>query len=69
MNAAATLELPLDIPLAPNADPAPEAVWRTVFAPTRPHVNFEQAMRDPILRHGIVQVSLKRARVIAKGAR
>ena len=65
MNGTATLDLPLDIPLDPNADPAPRAVWLTVFASTRPHITFEQAMRDPILAHSITQVSLKRARRIA----
>ena len=63
----ATLDLPLDIPLDPNRDPAPRAVWLTVFAPTRPHVTYEQAMRNDILRHGILAVSLKRAQRIAAG--
>lgn len=65
MNATASLDLPLDIPLKPNDDPEPRAVWQTVFAPTRPHVTFAQAMADPILSHSITQVSLKRARRIA----
>lgn len=69
MNATVSLDLPLDIALDPNRDPAPRAVWLTVFASTRPHVTFEQAMRDDILRHGILAVSLKRAQRIAKGGK
>lgn len=65
MNTTASLDLPLDIPLDPNRDPAPQAVWLTIFAPTRPHVTFAQAMADQILAHSIAQVSLKRARRIA----
>ena len=65
MNGTASLDLPLDIPLKPCDDPEPRAVWTTVFAPTRPHVTFAQAMADPILAHSITQVSLKRARRIA----
>ena len=63
---SASLDLPLDIALKPEDDPEPRAVWQTIFAPTRPHVTFEQAMVDPILSHSITQVSLKRARRIAK---
>ena len=65
MNATASLDLPLDIPLDPNRDPSPQAVWLTVFAPTRPHVTYAQAMRDDILRKSILSVSRKRAERIA----
>lgn len=65
MNTTASLPLPLDCALPPDRDPAPRAVWMTVFAPTRPHMTFERAMLDPILAHSITQVSLKRARIIA----
>lgn len=69
MNASASLDLPLDIPVKPHDDPEPRAVWQTIFAPTRPHVTFEQAMCDPILAHSITQVSLKRARRLAKAGK
>ena len=63
----ASLDLPLDLPLDPNDDPEPRAVWQTVFAKTHPGVTFQQAMTDPILNHGITQVSLKRSRDLVKG--
>lgn len=69
MNTTASLDLPLDIPLEPCDDPEPRAVWTTVFAPTRPHCTFAQAMDDPILAHAITQVSLKRARRLAKAGK
>jgi hypothetical protein len=64
MNATASMDLPLDLPdaIAPEADPALRAVWQTIFAPTRPHMTFEQAMQDKYLRMGIQNAGLARQR-------
>ena len=57
-----SLDLPLDLPLDPRRDPNPRAVWETVFAATRPWMTYAQALLDPNVAHGIMQVSLKRER-------
>jgi hypothetical protein len=63
--ASASLDLPLDDALAPEADPALRAVWQSLFAHKHPNLTFEQAMADPALRIGIRNISECRAKKLA----
>ena len=64
MNPATANILPLafEDAIAPEADPNVRAVWQTLYAPHHPDKNFEQAMRDPNLRRGILNSALARER-------
>ena len=69
MNVTTSLDLPFHDAIAPEADPALRAVWQTIFAPRHQDLTFEQAMRDPVLRMGIQNAALYRARKQIKSGR
>ena len=62
MNVTTSLDLPFHDAIAPEADPALRAVWQSLFAHRNPHLTFEQAMTQPILRVGVQNAALYRSR-------
>lgn len=67
MNATATLPLPLEDAIAPEADPRLRAVWHSIFAHRFPQLTFEQAMTQQYLRLGIINAAEYRARRMPTG--